>query len=129
MPHTSFKARARSAQPRAKRVPLCKKNIAIGVRCYDNGGPEAPGGTVDRFTVVYTGRYRRYTGGEQLYVGMDAHPFHPQGFGQHGASRTAIDMPAYSHLGKRIEFADLPQDCKLLVLRDCQELADGDANV
>ena len=121
--------RARPVPSRSQRTPLCKKKLAIGVRCYDNGGPDSPTGTVDRYTVVYTGRYRRYSGGEQLYVGMDAHPLHPMGFGQHGASVKAIDVPVYSHLGKKIEFSDLPKQCQLLVMADCQELAEGNANV
>jgi hypothetical protein len=124
----SHKARARAAVHGAQRTPLCKKKIAIGVRCYDNGGVNCPGGTVDRYTVVYTGRYRRYMGGHQMYVGMDGNPFHPQGFGQHGTSSKSIDLPAYSHLGKRIEFSDLPQNCQLLVMSDCQELAEGGNN-
>lgn len=35
------------------------------IRCYDNGGK-----TCDRYTVVFTGRYRHKTGGSFLYVGM-----------------------------------------------------------
>jgi hypothetical protein len=104
---------------------LVKKKIAIGVRCYDNGGADAENGTFDRYTVVFTGRYRRYTGGHQMYVGMSSNPFAAQGFGQHGSSATDIDRPTYSHLGKRIEFTDLPQDCQLLVMSDAQELAEG----
>jgi hypothetical protein len=96
------------------------------VRCYDNGGK-----TVDRYTVVFTGRYRRKTGGSFWYVGMSAAPFHPQGFGQHGESAQQIDVnkwgfaPAVgrsNHLGKRIPFAALPDDCRKLVVRDLVEL-------
>jgi hypothetical protein len=87
------------------------------VRCYDNGGE-----TADRFTVVYTGRYRHNTGGEQLHVCMSASPFHPQGVGQHGSLGTSIDTPSYRHLGKRIAFRDLPEDCRTLVLGDYREL-------
>lgn len=87
------------------------------IRCYDNGGK-----TFDRFTVVYTGRYRHKTGGSFLYVGMSEHPFHPQGFGQHGESHTQIDYPSGTHLGKRIPFTALPPDCQKLVLRDYQDL-------
>jgi hypothetical protein len=56
------------------------------VRCYDNGGE-----TFDRFTVVFSGRYRHLTGGEFWHVGMSEHPFHPQGFGQHGGHTQQID--------------------------------------
>lgn len=77
----------------------------MNIRIYDNEGE-----TFDRYTVVYldeqdgTGKY--------TYVGMSRDPFHPQGFGQHG---TCIDGP---HLGKRIEFHDLPQPCQRLVMYD-----------
>jgi len=84
------------------------------VRCYDNGGG---GATIDRFTVVYTGNYKGRNG-ICSYVLMNARPFHPQGFGQHGASSKIIDaMPGCwagpsigksCHLGKRIPFAELP---------------------
>jgi len=55
------------------------------------------------------------------YIGMNASPFHPQGFGQHGEiERRNVG----SHLGKRINISDLPQDCKRLVLQDLRCLAD-----
>jgi hypothetical protein len=87
------------------------------VHCYDNGGE-----TIDRYTVVFTGRYRHATGGSFLYVAMNASPFHPQGFGQHGESDRQIDYPRYGHLGKKIKFAELPDDCRKLVLSDYREL-------
>lgn len=85
------------------------------VRCYDNGGE-----SIDRYTVVYTGRYRG--DGWFMYVGMNAAPFHPQGFGQHGESQHQIDRPKYGHLGKKIAFDVLPDDCKRLVLSDYREI-------
>jgi len=88
------------------------------IRCYDNGGE-----TFDRYTVVYTGRYKT-TDRRRTYVGMSEHPFHPQGFGQHGQfpAWEPIDRPSYKHLGKKITFQDLPPDCKRLVLYDYKEL-------
>lgn len=108
------------------------------IRAYDNGGVDN-GGSVDRFTVVYTGKYRTLgtkrgearTLGNFQYVGMSANPFHPQGFGQHGESERQIDVnksgfaPAVgrsNHLGKRIPFTALPKDCQKLVLRDYREI-------
>jgi hypothetical protein len=87
------------------------------IRCYDNGGE-----TVDRYTVVFSGRYRHKTGGEFMNLGMSAAPFHPQGFGQHGFSREQIDWPTYGHLGKKIKFADLPEDCRNLVMHEYTDL-------
>lgn len=89
------------------------------IRCYDNGGR-----SFDRYTVVFTGRYRHKTGGSFWHVGMSEHPFHPQGFGQHGENREQIDRPTYGHLGKKIKFQDLPEDCRKLVLRDYRDLWD-----
>lgn len=89
------------------------------VRCYDNGGA-----TFDRFTVVFTGRYRHKTLGSQLYVGMSENPYSPCGFGQHGESIDSIDTPSYSHLGKKIAFDALPDDCKALVIADYCDLWD-----
>ena len=79
------------------------------IRCYNN--PESG----DRYTVLFSGLKSRI----HPYVGMSAHPFHPQGIGQHGESdRVPIDYPTYGHLGKKIVFADLPKDCQALVLGD-----------
>jgi hypothetical protein len=84
------------------------------VRIYDNGGE-----TYDRYTAVYTGKYKGRNGCE--YVGMSGQPFHPQGFGIHGWNETAIDYPSYKHLGRKIKFKDLPEDCQTLVIRDYRE--------
>jgi hypothetical protein len=96
------------------------------IRCYDNGGD-----TADRYTVVFTGRYRKTIRDQFQYVGMSEHPFHPQGVGMHGESDSQIDVnksgwpPAMgrkNHLGKRIPFTELPEDCRKLVLRDYKEI-------
>lgn len=84
------------------------------IRCYDDGGK-----SLDRYTVVFT---KKRPGGITLYVGMSGNPFHPQGFGQHGEQKNPIDVPSYSHLGKKIKFQDLPEDCQKLVLRDYKDL-------
>lgn len=93
------------------------------VRCYDNGGR-----SMDRYTVVYTGRYKQigvpagqYKKNSRYfeYIGMSAHPF--QGFGQHGEHTQPIDRPSYSHLGKKISFDELPEDCKQCVLQDYKD--------
>lgn len=71
------------------------------LRIYDNGGK-----TFDRFTCVpprWAHQHRERTGGFEA-IGASANPFHPQGFGQHC---TATPGP---HLGKRIAWADLPED-------------------
>ena len=91
------------------------------VRCYDDVGSGI------RYTVVYTGNYRGRDG-VCRYVGMSAQPFHPRGIGMRGESREPIDgrwPPAIGnkcHLGRRIPFLDLPDDCQTLVIRDYKEL-------
>lgn len=103
-----------------KRVEsLLPGGIPKYVRCYDNGGE-----TADRYTVVFTGNYTRKTGGEHWYVGMSGNPFHPLGIGIHESSRTQIDRPSYGHLGKKIKFDDLTENCKLCVLQTYKELWD-----
>jgi hypothetical protein len=89
------------------------------IRVYDSG----PDGSADRYTVVYTGR----KGGD--YVGMSADPFHPQGICQHGEGlidRKRFDggflrpptLGRKNHLGTRIDFFDLPDDCRRVVIRE-----------
>lgn len=75
------------------------------VRCYDNGGK-----TFDRFTVVYMDEPD--SRGLFAAVGMSDNPFHAQGIGQHNSAQPG------RHLGRRIPFYKLPEDCKKLVYRD-----------
>ena len=108
-------------------MPLVDGNrIPKWIRCYDNGGMEGNQknretgdkmGTLDRYTVVFTGSYTHNTGRSSWYVGMNAAPFHPQGIGMHGESQKGpIDRPSYGHLGKKIKFNDLPEDCQRMVI-------------
>ncbi len=79
---------------------------SMNIKCYDNGGK-----TVDRYTVVYMDQPER-DGKCFAAVGMNAAPFHPQGFGQHCTA-----MPG-RHLGKLVKLSDLPADCQKLVKQD-----------
>ena len=85
------------------------------IRVYDNQGE-----TVDRYTVVFTGNYKGRNGCD--YLGLSEHPRHPQGFGQHGWDQGIIDYPKYSHLGKKIMFEQLPEDCKKVVIEDYADI-------
>lgn len=86
--------------------------IANNVDIHDAGEEPA-----DRYTVVFKDCPVERKPGFYLCVGMSAHPFHPQGFGQH------TEAMAGDHLGKRIKFEDLPPDCQKLVLQDLSEIA------
>lgn len=100
------------------------KHRKIGVRCYDNGGK-----TADRYTVLYTGRYTHLTGGEYWYRGMSERPAHPQGVGMLGTSQNYIDNRSwgqrggYSHLGKPVQFDDLPPEVRRVAMDDVFTLA------
>lgn len=78
----------------------------MNIRCYDDGGK-----SIDRYTVIYMDQPERLPN-TFAAVGMNATPFHPQGFGQHCTA-----MPG-RHLGKRIPFESLPEDCQRLVRQD-----------
>jgi len=92
------------------------------VRIYDNGGRiyDNGGKTYDRYTAVFIGNYKGRDGCD--YLGMSEYPFHPQGFGQHGWSREIIDYPSYRHLGRKITFDKLPEQCQKLVIQDYKEI-------
>lgn len=96
----------------ARRERLLPDGQPRYVHVYDNGGE-----SIDRYTVVFTGRYTQKTGGEHWYLGMSGAPFHPQGMGQHGESQKQIDWPSYGHLGKKIPFEKLPADCQQCALQ------------
>jgi len=82
-----------------------EKQEKLNIRCYDDGGK-----SVDRYTVVYMDQPEGH--GHYNCVGMSAAPFHPQGVGQHSIAKVG------RHLGKRIKFEDLPEDCQKMVRRD-----------
>lgn len=96
------------------------------IRCYDNGGESC-----DSYTVCFTGRAGS-NDGEYSYRAMSANPYSPQGVGIWGASKNShcdVDKWGFApamgrkcHLGKRIPFDTLPDDCRNLVLRDYKEI-------
>jgi hypothetical protein len=91
------------------------KNDMKYIKCFDNGGA-----TLDRYMVVFTKRIGDRSTGYYPYASMSAHPYH--GFGQHGDFNTYIwPMRSTKHLGKRIAFEDLPEDCQKLVSDDYQD--------
>lgn len=106
---------------------VCKVN-----QCGHKLIPAGPG-SFDRYTVVFTGRFLGRNG-RTHYVGMSCHPFHPQGFGQHGDSDEPFDAPKgwSASVGnkapwgnrdsRRITFQRLPPDCQKLVVQDYMEI-------
>lgn len=97
---------------------LMPVGIPKWIRCYD-GGPDYIGG--DRYTVVYTrlqGKVDRRAMCQ--YVGMNSEPYH--GIGMHGEADHMIDRSSHKHLGLKIQFTDLPAQCKKLVISDYKEL-------
>jgi len=93
-----------------REAALMPHGIPRYVHCYDNGGK-----SFDRYTIVFTGKYGHKTRGSTLYIGASAHPFDPQGFGQHGEAPNRIDWPTYGHLGKKVRFESLPPDVQKMV--------------
>lgn len=68
----------------------------------------------DRYLVAF--KARRSLG--QLYypyIASSEHPFHPQGFGQHGENPTFLTG---RHLGKRVRFEDVPPDAQKFILQE-----------
>ena len=114
---------------------LMPNGVPRWVRIYDNGGD-----TADRYTAVYTRRSERISpdGYDRTYPyrAMSALPFHPQGIAMWGETRGSCAdtmrrtwAPAIGkkcHLGTRIRFRDLPEDCQKLVVQDYKHLWDID---
>lgn len=80
-----------------------RRLYGTALRIYDNGGE-----TIDRYTILpprYAGKaYRGRTPSTWMAIAASVDPYHPQGFGQHVSA-----MPG-RHLGRRIRWADLPDD-------------------
>jgi hypothetical protein len=115
---------AQEARRELRRHSLRRARFLLGdgaprwVRIYDLG----PDGGADRYTVVFTGRYR--VDGYCYVLGMSSNPFHPQGVGMINEYPGRIDRPTSSHLGRRIGFSELPEPCRRLVEEHYYDLWD-----
>lgn len=99
------------------------------VRCYKSRDDVA-----DPYTVVFCGNFnnrgRSRTSARNAppryypYLAMNAQPLHPSyGFCQHGEGKyQTIDRPTSGHLGKKIKFTALPEDCQKIVRQDYREI-------
>lgn len=84
------------------------------VRCYDNGGK-----TFDRYTIVFLKPWSHRGRRIYPYLAASDHPFHPQGFGQHGESvDRPIDEPNGKHLGTRVSRLQLPPDVQRFIAQE-----------
>ena len=75
---------------------------------YDNSGE-----SFDRYTIFY-----RENGWQpwQNYIAASDHPFHPQGFGQHGETSPFYRRADMEHIGKPVRFNKLPADVQRFAL-------------
>lgn len=125
LPSKPERVRVKSKRVLNRLKSLLPGGVPRWVRCYDAG----ENGPCDRYTVVFCGRSFY---GVFPYLAMNAAPFHPQGFGQHGETAgKPCDVNRWGfapiigrkcHLGRRIPFTALPPDCQRLVLQDYREL-------
>lgn len=79
--------------------------------------------TFDRYTVIYRDVIESHRGPILTYVGASEHPFHPQGFGQHGEME-AHEAATFRYANNRhaCKWSDLPPDVQRLVRRDLSQL-------
>lgn len=73
---------------------------------WDNGGL-----TIDRYTIVTTVKSRQYL----MMLGLSDNPTHPQGVSMWGEGIEG------EHLGKKIDFNDLPNNIQVHVLEKLKE--------
>jgi len=111
-----------AAAQQKRREKFMPGGVPKHIRCYDNGGLDAPDGTSDRYIVVFT-KANCFLGGRRRspHLCMSGAPFNPQGICMHGEAAQPIDRPTYGHLGKKIEFTALPADCRKVVIRDYED--------
>ena len=82
------------------------------VLCFLSGEP-----VVDKYTIVYPDTLDPASQ-RVMYLAANDHPFHPQGFGQHGEMPLANVTPEV--LGKPIPFTALPPDVQEAVQQDLE---------
>lgn len=92
------------------------KRYGTVLRIWDKGDRVA-----DRFTICpprwASAEYREHGPGQWVCLASSAHPFHPQGFGQHASC-----MPGH-HLGRRITWGELPPDAQRFARESFPEFA------
>lgn len=112
---------------------LMPNGIPKYIRIYDNSGTENE--TADNFTVVFSGNYRKRLPDGRFdcwiqVIGMGSTPFSPLGVCMHSEYEHPIDtvngwtipIGRSNHLGKRINFTDLPKDCQKVVRDDYMDI-------
>lgn len=75
---------------------------------YDNGGE-----TMDRYTALF----EHVESGYRWYLGMSEHPFHPQGFGQHGEG----DVSGTIERDTPIALTDAPPDVQRCIQQELDQ--------
>jgi len=85
------------------------------IRCYTNNGQ-----TFDQYTIVFTGQYSRKNNGVHRYIKISENPF--QGAANTFYSNEIIDDPAYAHLGRKIKFELLPEECQKFVIMEYKSI-------
>ena len=103
---------------KTRRANLMRNGIPKHIRVYDK--PDC----MDRYTIVFAKVSENHC---YPYAGASEHPFHPQGCGTFGMNRNfPVDRPNWQHhtkhLGKKIQFNDLPVDVKRMVKDDYMDL-------
>lgn len=117
------RAKPQILKNKIRRDQLMPAGVPRYIKIFDNNTKGK--GTFDRYTCVFIKKSiiskedRSHYGTRFMFIGMSCNPFHPQGFGQHGEIEP---QNIGSHLGKRIKFEDLPEDCRKLVIQDYKDL-------
>jgi len=110
-----------------------KRLLPDGTPRYARVYDEKSGKFADRYTVVFTGQVRSKCGGQTPVLAMSGAPYHPQGIGLHNTYPYIIDVDDYgyppkmgrkNHLGTRVPFSELPEDCRVVVLDDYSDYWD-----
>lgn len=84
--------------------------MALELRVFDNDGK-----TFDRYTAIFDViDVDGLPAPESWYLGMSEHPFHPQGFGQHGEG----DVSGTINRDREITFEDVPADVQRCIRQD-----------
>lgn len=96
---------AEAAIAEAAKPPIERETEMLDVRLFDNGGE-----TLDRYTAIFTPT----NGDPTWYLAMSEHPFHPQGFGQHGDG----DVSGVMERDAELPLDDAPEDVRRCIEQD-----------
>lgn len=89
------------------------------IKCYDDGKGQH---NMARYTVVFTGNYKKRTGGKYQVLMLPVSPYDNSEEVSLNYEDKRPDRPSHAQLGGEIDYESLPMDCKSYIMEKYCEI-------